>query len=113
MSATSLPQRHAPAAAPARTPPAERELKQETISDDGYLIKIVAGVLLTTGMVAIIASLGWAILPFAIAILLAISVAVLHATLRLLNETNEHPVPQKCVGGSGDGAPPAGRPASP
>jgi hypothetical protein len=58
-------------------------------------------------MVAIIAPLGWAILPFAIAILLAISAAVLHATLRLLNETNEHPVPQKCVGGSGDGAPPA------
>jgi hypothetical protein len=90
MSATSLPQRRAPAAAPARTRPAERELEQETISDHGYLIKILAGVLLGTMMVAILAQLGWAILPVAIAILLAISAAVLHATLRLLNETDEH-----------------------
>ena len=64
-------------------------------------------------IVAIIAPLGWATLPFAIAILLAVSAAVLHATLRLLNETDEHPAPPKCVGRSGDGAPPAGSPAAP
>ena len=72
------------------TPTAERDLEQETSSDHGYLIKITAGALLLIVIVAIIAPLGWATLPFAIAILFATSAAVLHATLRLLNETDDH-----------------------
>jgi hypothetical protein len=89
MSAATFPQRQAPAAARARTARAAREPEPETTSDHGYLIKVIAGVLLVTVTVAIIAPLGWAILPAAVAILLATTTAVLHATIRPLNETDE------------------------
>jgi hypothetical protein len=87
MSATTF-QRHAPAAH-TRTARAAHEPPPETTSDHGYLIKVIAGVLLVTVTVAIIAPLGWAILPAALAILLATTAAVIHATVRLLNETDE------------------------
>ena len=86
MSATTFPHPRRPAAAHART---AREAQPGTTSDHGYLIKIVAGDLLVTATVAIIAPLGWAILPVAVAILLATTAGVVHATLRLLNETDE------------------------
>lgn len=60
-----------------------------TTSDHGYLVKVIAGVLLVTVTVAVIAPLGWAVLPAAVAILLATTAAVLHATVRLLNQTDE------------------------
>jgi hypothetical protein len=93
MSATALLQCQAPAAAHARTARAAREPDPETASDHGFVIKLTAGVLLVTLTVAIIAPLGWAILPAAVAIataiLLATTAAVLHATLRLLDETDQ------------------------
>ena len=89
MSATTFPQPRAPAVTHVRTARTARLPEPETSSDDGYLIKVTAGVLLVTLTVAIIAPLGWAILPAAVAILLATTAAVVHATFRLLNESDE------------------------
>ena len=68
---------------------AARKPQPQTTSDHGYLIKVVAGVLLVTVTVAIVAPLGWAILPAALAILAATTAGVLHATLRLLDRTDQ------------------------
>ena len=89
MSATTFPHPRRPAAAHARPARTAREAQPETTPDHDFLIKIVAGELLVTATVAIIAPLGWAILPIAVVILLATTAAVLHATLRLLNQTDE------------------------
>ena len=90
MSAATLPQRRAPAAAHARTARAARAAREpEPTSDHGFLIKLTAGVLLVTLTVAVIAPLGWTGLAAAVAMLLATTAALLHATLRLLNESDE------------------------
>jgi hypothetical protein len=89
MSATAFPPRQTPAAARTHTARAVSEPDPEATSDDGYPIRVVAGVLLVTAVVAIIAPFGWAVVPVAFAILLATTAAVLHGTVRLLNETDE------------------------
>ena len=88
MSATTFSHRQS-VPAHARAARVPRGPKPGTTSDHGYLIKVIAGVLLVTGTVAVIAPLGWAVLPAAVAILLATTAAVLRATARLLNETDE------------------------
>ena len=87
MSDTTFPRRQ-PAAAHTSTARAPREPQPETTSDHGYLIKVIAAVLAVTVTVSIIAPLGWAGLPAGVAVLLVMTAAVLHATLRLLNETD-------------------------
>ena len=89
MSATTFAERHAPTARHTRTDRAARETEPETSSDHGYAVKVIAGALFVTAIVAVSAPLGWAILPVAFAVLLATTAAVLHATVRLLNETPE------------------------
>jgi hypothetical protein len=89
MSATAFPPRQAPAAGRTHTACGESEPEPEATSDDGYPIKVIAAVLLVTAVVAILAPFGWAVVPVALAILLATTAAVLHATVRLLNETGE------------------------
>ncbi len=89
MSATTFPRRQAPAVSQARTARAAREPLPETVSDHGFLIKFVAGVLLVTATVPIMAQLGWAALSPAVAILLATTAAVIHAALRLVDQTDE------------------------
>ena len=87
--ATTLPRRRVPAAGHAHAVRAAREPEPQTTSGDRYLMKITAAVLLVTLTAVVTAPLGWAILPAAFAILLATTAAVVHATFRLLNETDE------------------------
>jgi hypothetical protein len=86
MSAITVPRRLAPALTRAR---AARAPEPQRTSDHGLLIKVVVGVLLVTATVAITAPLGWAVLPVAVAILLATTTAVLHTTQRMLNEDDQ------------------------
>ena len=89
MSATTFPRRHASVATHARTVRSAHALEPETSSHHGYVIKVIAAVLFVTVIVAVIAPFGWAVLPVAFAVLLATTAAVLHATVRLLNEISE------------------------
>lgn len=85
MSATTFPHHHSPAATRTRS---LCEPAPEPTPDHGFLTKFVVAILLNVGIVAIIAPFGWAFLPAAVAIQIVTAAALLHATFRLLTETD-------------------------
>lgn len=89
MSARTFLRRHASVATHAWTVRTPHARESEANSDHDYVIKVIAAVLFVTVIVAVIAPFGWDVLPVAFAVLLATTAAVLHATVRLLNEISE------------------------